>query len=42
MYTEKTISEMIKEINQMLKNNPRAIRLVYHYLIGLTGGADHE
>ena len=32
-----SISELVKEINRMLQENPRAVRLVYAYLIGLTG-----
>ena len=36
------IAKMMKEINRMLERNPRAISLVYHFLIGFTGGADHE
>ena len=32
------LEELIEEINQMLKGNPRAVQLVYSFLIGLTGG----
>ena len=37
-----TISEMLEKINQMLEGNPRAIRLVYVYLVAFTGGKDNE
>lgn len=30
------LDELINEINRMLKGNPRAVQLVYAFLIGLT------
>lgn len=33
------MKELVDEINRMLKGNPRAVQLVYSFLIGLTGGA---
>lgn len=32
------MDELARENNRMLKGNPRAIQLVYSFLIGLTGG----
>jgi len=32
------LKELVAEINRMLKGNPRAIQLVYSFLIGLTSG----
>ena len=32
------LKELVEEINKMLKGNPRAIQLVYSFLVGLTSG----
>lgn len=32
------MKELVDEINRMLKGNPKAVQLVYAFLIGLTGG----
>lgn len=37
-----SISELIEEINRILQANPRAVRLVYAYLIGLTGSRKNK
>lgn len=39
---QKTPKELIREINSMLKGNYRAMRLVYCFLCGLTGGVENE
>ena len=31
------LKELVKEINRMLKGNPKAIQCVYAFLIGFTG-----
>ena len=33
-----SLGELIAEINEMLKGNPRAVQLVYYFLIGLKHG----
>ena len=39
---QKMPKELMKEINKMLKGNYRAMRLVYAFLIGFTGGKLNE
>lgn len=34
-----SMNDYQKEIRRMLKGNPRLVRLVYHFLLGLRGGA---
>lgn len=36
--TNTPLNELIDEINKILKGNPRAVQLVYAFLMGLTGG----
>lgn len=36
------LKELTDEINKMLKGNPRAIQLVYSFLVGLTGRSKEE
>lgn len=36
---EASLKELIQEIIVMLKGNPRAVRLVYSFLVGFTHGA---
>lgn len=31
------IKELVTEINRMLKGNPKAVQLVYSFLVGLNG-----
>ena len=36
------LEELIKEINRMLKGNPKAVQLVYSFLLGLMGESNKE
>lgn len=36
------LEELINEINRMLKGNPKAVQLVYSFLLGLMGESNKE
>ena len=36
------ITELIKKINEILLENPEAVRKIYWFIVGFTGGARNE
>lgn len=38
----KNITELIQEINQILQEHPEAVRKIYWFIVGFTGGARNE